>query len=69
MITKYDMTSGERIHQTGQSGTETAAPAAYILIEPAPSLQLVAVESLPQPDLMPADLATCSITEFVEQQR
>ncbi len=69
MITKYDMTSGEQIHQTGRRDTETVAPAAaYGTTTPALSLQLVMVETLPKPEIMPADLATGSITDFLKQQ-
>ncbi len=69
MITKYDMTSGEQIHQTGRRDTETVASATYRTATPALSLQLVTVETLPKPKIMPADLATGSITDFLKQQR
>ncbi len=69
MITKYDMTSGEQIHQTGRRNAETVAPATYRTATPALSLQLVTVETLPKPEIMPADLATGSITDFLKQQR
>lgn len=69
MITKYDMTSGEQINQTGQSGTAAVAPAANGLIGPTLSLQLLEVESLLEPVVMPPDLATSSIPDFLKQQR
>ncbi|MCP4128619.1 MAG: hypothetical protein GY753_16380 [Gammaproteobacteria bacterium] len=68
MITKYDMTSGEQIHQTGRRDTETVAPAAYGTTTPALSLQLVTVETLPKQKIMPADLTTGSISDFLRQQ-
>lgn len=73
MVTKYDMTSGEQINQTGQSGTAAVAPAVNGLIGPTLSLQLleveVEVESLLEPVVMPPDLATSSIPDFLKQQR
>jgi len=69
MITKYDMTSGEQINQTGQSDTAAVAPATNGLIGPTLSLQLLEVESLLEPVVMPPDLATSSIPDFLKQQR
>ena len=65
MITKYDMTSGEQIYQTRQSGKVAVAPAPYVLIGPTPSLQLVEVKSQPEPEIMPHDMATISISDFL----
>ncbi len=69
MITKYDMTSGEQIHQTGQSETEAVAPVADGLVGATPRLQLVEAEIQPKPVLMPPDLAACSIQEFLRRHR
>jgi len=69
MITKYDMTSGEQINQTGPSGSAAVASAANGLIGPTLSLQLLEVESLLEPVVMPPDLATSSIPDFLKQQR
>lgn len=66
MITKYDMASGEQIYQTKQSGKVAVVPAPYELIGYTPSLQLVEVESQPEPEIMPPDLATVSIADFLK---
>ncbi len=69
MITKYDMVSGEQIYRTEQSDTVTVATATKCLVGPTLSLQLLEVESLPEPAVMPPDLATASIPEFLKLQR
>ncbi|MCP3671127.1 MAG: hypothetical protein GY814_11975 [Gammaproteobacteria bacterium] len=66
MITKYDMTSGEQVHQTRRQDTETAVTHTYEM--PALALQLVAAETRSKPRIIPPDLATGSISDFLKQQ-
>jgi len=69
MITKYDMTSGEQIYQTGQSETKAADPVADGLVSTTPRLQLIEAEIQPKPTKMPPDMATCSIQGFLRRHR
>lgn len=68
MITKFNMASGESTYQTGQKVATTAAPGHYEMTDLAPSLQLVEVSIQPESNIMPPDLASVSIAEFLKHQ-
>ncbi len=65
MITKYDMASGERMYQSAKREVETLISVPYELTGPTPAIQLVTIESQPEPEKIPPDLATVSVTEFL----
>lgn len=71
MTTKYDMTSGEQINRSDQSSTAATTPEPYgpMNLIPSPSLQLAVAENQQKPEIMPLDMASCSISDFLKLQR